>query len=72
MNLFFVSYPDDGRGADLDAFVEAETAEEARSLWAEQWEMDIDDTPGLRIYRITPTGKAGILDWHSPQLDHVL
>lgn len=74
LKLFFIGFPDDGRGSDLDAIVEAANAGEAQRLWAAQWEHDLTDPEAQqpRIWEIKPTGSAGVLGWNTKQLNRII
>lgn len=74
MKLFFIGFPDDGRGDDLDAIVEAENAADAQRLWAEQWEhyLTEPDAQQPRIWEIKPTGAAQVLGWGTNQLTRII
>lgn len=74
LKLFFIEFPDDGRGGNLDAIVEAESPAAAQLLWAEQWEHDLTDAAlqQPRIWEINPTGRAGVLGWNTNQLRRII
>lgn len=73
LSIFYIQECDGGvQGEDLDMFVEASSADEAITLWAEEWEKDLNEGEyPARVYRLRQSGKAGVLGWDSENVERI-